>query len=60
MFDPIRLDDYGVHFVNRRLTPEEEKEVSEFIKARKKEREKTQKHLSIKASSHRPRIHAAR
>jgi hypothetical protein len=54
MFDPIRLDDYAVHFVNRRLTPEEEKEVSAFIKAEKKKREERElrKDNTLKASVH--------
>jgi hypothetical protein len=40
MFDPKRLDDYPVHFVNRKPTPEEDKEFSDFMKARKEKLER--------------------
>jgi len=62
MFDPKRLDDYPVHFINRRLTPEEEKEVSAFIKAERKKREERElrKHKSMKSSSRSPKQRAAK
>jgi len=57
MFDPKRLDDYPVHFVNRKPTPEEEKEFSDFMKARKEKLERNARKLQIKSG---PRIAAAR
>jgi hypothetical protein len=50
--NPLLLDEYGVHFVNRRMTPEEEKETSEFIKADRKKREERElrKHKTLKTS----------
>jgi hypothetical protein len=62
MFDPIRLDDYAVHFVNRRLTPEEEKEVSAFIKADKKKREERElrKQKTLKSSIRNPKERVAK
>jgi hypothetical protein len=51
--NPLLLDEYGVHFINRRMTPEEEKETSEFIKTEKKKREERerQKHNRMRSSS---------
>jgi hypothetical protein len=64
MFDPKRLDDYPVHFVNRKPTPEEEKEFSDFMKARKEKLErkahKLQTHSRAKFVSLRSRQSAAK
>jgi hypothetical protein len=51
--DPNLLDEYRVHFVNRRWTPEEEKELSEIIKAEKLKRQhkEAEKHTRMKSPS---------
>jgi hypothetical protein len=50
--NPLLLDEYRVHFVNRRMTPEEEKETSEFIKANRKKLEERElrKQKTLKSS----------
>ena len=51
--DPNLLDEYRIHFVNRRWTPEEEKELSEIIKAEKLKRQQkeTAQKTRMKSSS---------
>jgi hypothetical protein len=53
------LDEIRVHFVNRKPTPEEDKEFSDFMKARKekleREAHKLHTHSRAKFASPRPR-----
>jgi hypothetical protein len=55
-----KLDDEEVIFLNEPWTPEERKEFSAFLKARKEKREQVQKGHSIKRPIHHPKVHASK